>query len=322
MSYLDIKPINDDRLTCFERPLCAVSKWLDIEYKHLFLGGFTFSNNYVKTYNSVSDSYDMLLLLKTFTATTGINISVSPKISPEDFQQHVYNTLNKGLPVMVYIDSFYCPWYPSYQLSHIKHYILIVGINKKKREYYCLDRYADYDYIKVVPFADAAQGCGEYFSFDISSKHNISNQEYLEILHNNLLNVISGDYNIWDNIVLFKETLLTNINMVEEVSNVHTYKVASIYTWLKGISNSRAKLANSLSWYNKTYRDIFANDSIGLLEASYKKWWKIILLLIKALSTKSEKEYSEAAKTVDQILVFEKQIHKTLMEVSDVRSYL
>ena len=28
MSLLQISPINDDRLTCFERPLCAVANWL------------------------------------------------------------------------------------------------------------------------------------------------------------------------------------------------------------------------------------------------------------------------------------------------------
>lgn len=63
MICLDIKPINDERLTCFERPLCVVASWVNRDYEPLFLGGFSFSQNYVKSYNCVAEVQDMLVLM-------------------------------------------------------------------------------------------------------------------------------------------------------------------------------------------------------------------------------------------------------------------
>ena len=126
MICLNIRPINDERLTCFERPLCVLSKWLDRDYEPLFIGSFSFSHNYVKSYNSVYDSEDMLLLMDTYSKMTGIDIVVHQLDVFNQFLSIIDDNLSVGYPIMTFINSFWCPWYPSYMTSHIKHYVLVI----------------------------------------------------------------------------------------------------------------------------------------------------------------------------------------------------
>ena len=182
MICLDIKPINDERLTCFERPLCVVASWVNRDYEPLFLGGFSFSQNYVKSYNCVAEVQDMLVLMKTYTNTTGIKVNICPKDNFDYFQSIVINMLKHGLPIMTFIDSYWCPWYPSYKTSHIKHYILIIGINEENNEYYCLDRYDETNYIRILPFSDIENGRGEYFTFYVKPDFSPYLNDYIKIL--------------------------------------------------------------------------------------------------------------------------------------------
>lgn len=322
MICLDIKPINDERLTCFERPLCVVASWVNRDYEPLFLGGFSFSQNYVKSYNCVTEVQDMLVLMKTYTNTTGIKVNICHKDNFDYFQSIVINMLKHGLPIMTFIDSYWCPWYPSYKTSHIKHYILIIGINEENNEYYCLDRYDETNYIRILPFSDIENGRGEYFTFYVKPDFSPCLNDYIKILRSNLLSVNNSSYCMWNNMLKFKQDLMFNFDMISEVKDVHTYKVASIYTWLKGISNSRSKLKDSLIWLNKTYHTFFSEDILNLLDESYKKWWKIILLLIKVLSSETKIEYCIAANTVEQIILLEKEIYTRLLELCDESYYL
>lgn len=322
MICLNIKPINDERLTCFERPLCVLANWLKREYEPMFIGCFSFSHNYVKSYNSIYDSLDMLLLMNTYSKMAGIDVTIHQLDAFHHFLSTIHDNLSNGYPIMTFIDSFWCPWYPSYKTSHIKHYVLIIGIDVSQKHVFCLDRYNEDDYIRVLPFDDLKSGRGEYLTFSSQMLFSLSSTDYLHQLHKNLIFVCSEHYNIWKNIDLFKTSFGAEFDIIAEIENVHTYKVASIYTWLKGVSNSRSKLKDSLIWFNRTYYAYFPEDILMMLNTAQKKWWKIVLLLIKSISSNSKKEYIYVQNTLDQIITLEREIYSRLLVLTNEKEYL
>lgn len=309
MSLLQISPINDDRLTCFERPLCAVANWLGREYSLTFLGSFNFTRNYVKTYDSVSQVADLTDLLQMYMWATNITVTTHNSFDAHEANHIFLNELNAGRPIMAFIDSYYCPWYPSYKQSHIKHYVLIVGISLKNKKFICIDRYSsEPNKFLFLPFDDYIKGKGEFFLFEplCSIRHNDSTIKEKITFH---LRKITSCNDIFNNIYEFQKCLLNDFSIENELHNVHIYKVAPIYTWLKGIANSRIKYKNVLSYCQNEY-NLQLPETVQLnLENSYKKWWKVLLQVVKAKdSSWPKQEYMIAANTLDYIIQYETSI--------------
>ena len=287
-----IEYINNKNLSCLERPVVTVLNWLNVDYRYIFISSWTFSYNYMERYKGIQNVPELRSLLKNSKRYTGVcfvfkKLNVNKRISKICYE------IEQGRPVIVYIDSFWCPWYPSYKKSHIHHYVLIIGINAEENYFICLDKH-DLHKKVLLSFDDYLKGSGEIVLLSNKRIEKLRNNKVKTDCYKSLRPRI-----IQKNIQKFSDHVMHNVNMTEYVKGYHDVKVTPLYTWLKGIANDRLNFASSM--------EIFLDNSIcsyykNRLKEISDSWQSIIILLIKVVIKKeTESVYKFIAKKIEQI---------------------
>lgn len=301
---LQIACINNDRLSCLERPLATVLNWLKIDYRFLFLSGWTFSYNYMESYQGIMDVPELADFLRNSEKYTGVHFEVE-KLPEEMRDKRICYEILHDRPVIIYIDSYWCPWFPSYQKSHIHHYILVIGVNMDKGYFVCLDK-LDSQKKVILPFEDYNRGSGEMLFMSVKKVMSYKNNE--KELKKDCCEALNPE-TVQRNICEFASKVRYSMNVVEQIENYHDPKVTPLYTWLKGISNDRLNFSECLELFinNSYYKDN--------LKIIADKWRNIILLLIKAGTRKAnEKTYESIAEKIEQIAETENVLMNELKE--------
>lgn len=234
----------DKRLTCFEQPIYAYLKWCGYDPVYLGLAAWSFTDNYVKHYAGAAENAPLRWIIDCAEAVYGIETEIL-LLDETDAIPFIADMLKNGQPVMIYIDSYYCPWFPSYHRSHVHHYVLIVGMGENQ-EFICIDKPYDASEFKRLPMEDFKQGRGipEIFIMRHLGKKAGKHQD-AEIFLKNHMNALT-ESDIPGHIRAFAATLNAGFDVRDEICGYHDSRVAPIYTWLKGIYTGREKFADSL----------------------------------------------------------------------------
>jgi len=241
----NIYPYPDKKLTCFERPLYAYINWLGKDPTYLGLASWSFTDNYVKEFKGIRNNAPMRWIIDGVKDIYDIDLLVKYITNANESIKVVKSEIEEKNPVMVYVDSFYCPWYPSYYKSHINHYVLVVGVTKDN-DFICLDKTTGDSIYKILPIVDYIHGrnTGEVILFRNTQK-NVDVQYAAGLFLKKQL-IKMKDSDLFENIRSYSFVIRNEFNIKNELDGVHDYRVAAIYTWLKGISTSREKFAFAL----------------------------------------------------------------------------
>ena len=238
----DIFPYNDAKLTCFERPLYAYINSIGMDPEYLGLATWSFTCNYVKNFSGILSNVPMQWIVDGVDCIYGVQMQITQPINADNAMAIIEQEIKKGYPVMVFIDSFFCPWYPSYYQSHINHYILVVGISDDDK-LICLDRpNGEFPY-RFLPYQDYfnGRGLGEVILFRYADKDRDIRHHTNQFIQTQIARMKSS--NLFNNIRQFSSHIRENFSIKDELGGVHDYRVACIYNWLKGIFTSREKFA-------------------------------------------------------------------------------
>lgn len=274
ISIENIYPYPDEKLTCFERPLYAYINWIEKDPTYLGTATWSFTYNYVKNFEGIRNNIPMEWIIAGVRTIYGIDMSVKKIPNVEEAIRTIKAEIEKQNPVMVYIDSFYCPWYPSYHKSHINHYILVIGISDDW-ELICLDKVKGDSIYKILPLADYRLGrkTNEVILFRWTNVNgNVDTKQATRQFLIKHLSVMENSQ-LFDNIRNYSNFIRNSFNIQEELKDVHDYRVASVYTWLKGISTSREKFAFALQKSAPNIPDTYLQD---LIDISVQ--WRTVLL--------------------------------------------
>lgn len=273
----DILPYNDAKLTCFERPLYAYINALGMDPKYLGLATWSFTGNYVKNFCGILNNTPMQWITDGVDCIYGVQMQISQPENTVDAITIIEQELESGHPVMVFIDSYYCPWYPSYYRSHINHYVLVVGISDND-ELICLDRPDETSPYRLLPYRDycSGRGLGEIILFRCSDKGREVRQHANQFFHTQLARMKKS--NLFDNIRQFSSYIREHFSINDELDGVHDYRVASIYTWLKGISTSREKFAVAMQMCDINIPE----DCVDELKNISIQWMNVLVQLMLA----------------------------------------
>ncbi len=268
----NIYPYPDKRLTCFERPLYAYINWLRKDPTYLGLATWSFTDNYVKEYKGIQNNTPMQWIVEGVKDIYGIDLLIKCITDVNEAIKMVKSEIEKKNPIMVYVDSYYCPWYPSYYKSHINHYVLVVGITNDN-DFICLDKTTGDSIYKLLPIADYIHGRNTEEIILFRNMQKDLDVQYAAKLFLKKQLIIMKNSNLFENIRNYSSTIKNEFNIQNELEGVHDYRVAAVYTWLKGISTSREKFAFALKNCIAGVQDSYIHD---LVDTSVQ--WKNVLL--------------------------------------------
>ena len=282
----NIYPYIDEKLNCFERPIYTYINWREQDPSYLGLAAWSFTHNYVKNFEGIQKNIPMLWILNAVKYIYNIELLITYIVDINEAIRVVTRELEMKKPVMIYVDSYYCPWYPSYYKSHINHYVLVVGVTMDNNFIY-LDKASEKSEYKILPIVDYLSGRknGEivlfresYKKIDVQYKANLFLEKQLNIMKKS---------NLFENIRKYSLVIKEDFNIEEELLGVHDYRVASVYTWLKGISTSRVKFAHALG---KCIIDL-QNNCVSELEDVSDQWKNILIQLMLAKDRNVDVDY-------------------------------
>lgn len=302
---LQISRINNDKLSCLERPMATVLNWLNADYRFIFLSSWTFSYNYMENYQGIQSVPELKAFLGNSERYTGIRFDVE-QVPEEMRYEQICNEIMHDKPVIIYIDSYWCPWFPSYQKSHIHHYILVIGVDTDKNYFICLDKLDSQEKV-ILPFEDYNKGSGEIIFMSIKSVVDY-NKKQIKRDCRKTLNPEIVQHNIYE----FANNVRYFMNVTEKLKNYHDPKVAPLYTWLKGISNDRLNFSECVEIFMDNNNHNYYKIGLKVIADA---WRNIIILLIRAGTRKNnEKTYESIARKIEQIAKMESTLMHELKE--------
>jgi hypothetical protein len=155
----------------------------------------------------------------------------------------VRRELAAGRPVIISIDSFWCPWDIGYLKHHNMHGCLVVGLEDDETSLYCIDGY----YIKDVgrlPMSSFKQGCGPCATIAVSGEEK-SDADWGEIVQNAVRRLSETD--AFQEILAFAAEIESSLDLSAEGEGFeNNFWDCPLIHQLLNIGRGRIQFANAL----------------------------------------------------------------------------
>lgn len=117
-------------LFCFDDCVASMANYYGCDYQMMFNGGikiFRWEREYFAERYEIR-LMDLVANLKKF---HGLELIELKNLEQEEYHKLIVNNFEKGKPMIVHFDTFWCPWDPMYQnvSSVVGHYFIISKIN-------------------------------------------------------------------------------------------------------------------------------------------------------------------------------------------------
>jgi len=283
---LNISPIQSESYNCIQGIVVSVAKYYGFDYELLFANtwGFGFSPNFSGNV-SFGDRVELNWrpsgwgVLERF---HGLKLNFKKLENIDEALSIINSQINLNEPVILFIDSFWCPWNPAYKKYHITHYCLAVGIDKSQNVINCIDPYISKN-IEKLPIASLAEGYRECITFSIS-RNTGSDSELLNLLLNtaeyNLgINRDSSAFNLMRN---FADELVNKFDKEKEMYGYSDVRFLPLVRKILEIGNSRLNFSETLEYIANKYGFEEIRDFKNRMVQIWKKWRLIRTWLMKA----------------------------------------
>lgn len=299
--------------TCSEYPIVLFLKYINRYSDLLWCSSLNFSLNDFSDYIGIDSDQDVQWLLESLYNIYNIKINHTSIQDFSSIQREICNQLNKGTPVIVFINAYWCPWLMAYKKGKkTPHYIMISGMTEQA--FVCNDMMIDTS--EYLPFQDFREGAQELITFEVLP---YKQQECIDIMKhvlNALLRIRNEKNDIYTNMNIFANSMHESFDIHNSIQGYEPYKYAPLFTWLKGISTAREKysllLDELVTVYSieelKRYVPCFMNIS--------KEWRHISIMLFKSVySNNAQRIYNNIEKIIKGLSDTEK---KAVDEIIDI----
>ncbi|WP_432409064.1 hypothetical protein [Wukongibacter sp. M2B1] len=320
---LNIKPLHGDFRSCVEDVIVSVASWWERNHELMYAEAWNFQytpwdpvlpNTIGKRLSEGED--------KTWSYLArfhGIFLKYQKNLhSPSEALKLIENELEKGHPVMVYVNDFWCPWRKFYQIEHQIQPCLVVGINVSNSQLICIDPYSTSEF-KVFPidkFMNAYKNCvtftkGQYTDVDerVEDIIRLSAEKLLECKEHG---------NRFDNMRIFafdiEHTLDMNMEMQGSTFSAPRYQLLNT---LKYLARRRRQYSLFIGYMSKRYGWNISNYCNEMDLASQK--WNIITNLFLKMHYMQEWYISRKniANKIREAADFEERIANSLLNSLD-----
>lgn len=293
--------INNNLPFCFEDCIATLANYLGLEYEFMFMESW--NCNY--RYNGESCEIETDRVLETQVAMYSKLLSIWHGICLEKVKDDyisleiIQGYLSQGNPIILLIDTYWCPWDPIYQKEHLFHTVLIIGFDKEEDSFICLDPYYDME-TYFFPFADLKQSPMMLFTY-----HVVNVNYSMDMLKESLLKCPQSLLEKKDDVNAFHN--LRQIGMLFEQDKIDIYKYAGDLFWkspifylLNELTCSRHKYMLALKLYALQNGKMLNGRVLEQEKEALEKWTILRGMVIKAICLK--KRNTEIIKKIKQLL--------------------
>jgi hypothetical protein len=245
---LDIKPLHEEGRDCFTDMVVSVAEWSKINYELAFVEAwnFKFLDQNPKQLKSIGvnikpDWGRWQFLLRFY---HGLQV-VSFRSTSLETLLLVKRELSMGRPVIIFIDSFYCPWHDNYQKHYgLKHTCMVVGINGNNL--FCVDS-MPLNTGAILPIEDFIKGVFGNATFVIAL--NESNEaKWTGIIEEAVKRILDkkDGKNAIDSILDFSDCLEKYLNLKKEREGFKNLWDVPLFKGLHSICGGRTHFAKAL----------------------------------------------------------------------------
>lgn len=272
---INIIPLNIDGLNCFENNIISILNWKINSYELSFVGSWGFLYNYAKI-NSSDILGDKISsgnqnLIENIINYYGMNVIVHKNKGVQEDMNVIKKQLSEGLPVGIFIDTFYCPWEPDYKSKHDKHFCTIVGINEDG-DFICIDS-MPIILEAVLSLKDFTDGYGGCVTFDFS-KTLVKNFSLKEILNSCIseLGLYSDKNNAFRDMRIFADSIENSLNIHSEIDGYTEVWNVPLFANISAIYGRRFQTAKLLKYLHDTFHDDYLLLLLEQFKSIVKKW--------------------------------------------------
>ncbi|GFN32224.1 BtrH N-terminal domain-containing protein [Paenibacillus xylaniclasticus] len=138
MPALEITPFFNAQMNCLEGVIAALANHAGDPYMMLFAESWGF--RYFEDGPLIGSKIWADIPHKKLFLENGNGIFIEDNgMSAEPALEWIQAQLSEGRPVILRIDSYWCPWNDVYQLQSIGHYVIVTYIDYEAQSLYCVD---------------------------------------------------------------------------------------------------------------------------------------------------------------------------------------
>jgi hypothetical protein len=291
--------------------IAAIADWKNRDCLFMFAGAWTFhftgGQTNVHDRLRVGNEEYVYYLQKHH----GIALNWHQDFKTSDIDTIIHEVKN-NTPVIIHLDSFYCPWHMYYGKNHSMHFCLLIGFHKNG--FRCIDPYLTPN-IEDISMNDVLAGCKEYALIefhDCMAPYMDSLQSIIHSIHT----AMDSKKSIFKQMELFGTEILVSDNMLIEIMNTQDIIESTIIEKIKFIGLGRRNYAKLIYEVGKhfTIPDLLhVSQPIDKLSSH---WEQIKWLLVKCKIVKDKhKIIYDISNMIKEISCNEKKLMCHLLDI-------
>lgn len=317
---LNIQAEYDEAYECFQGVLVSLAKYFNYEYELMFASSWGFDicpSNPLEEYCSFGyrlKSCEKVSFLELIQKYHGISVIKKEVNTVSALEKIVKSELEKGLPVTLAIDSFWCSWTYTYKKYHYDHVILITAINVKDKFFQCIDPYYSNKTEKIY-FNEIEGNFEECNIFELGEPFIKDITWYKVVGEALLLLKYNDEQSAFNNIRFFADEFEEKLDLKLEIQGYDTLYAAPLFVQLKRIRAFRLTFSKTLQYLSKKYRIVELQNSASQLKSVADLWSRLSIILIKmTMIPQPDILRKRAAELIREIADFEENIACKLVQ--------
>lgn len=317
---LEIEPYHDVHGNCLEDIFATLARWKNREYIMMYANAWDFGyfppdDKKTLLGRRISTNRDGIkyigkkYLLNKY---VGIDMTEHDIQTPEQALERIKEANDRGLPVAIFINGFWCDWNSAFKKYDISHYCMVVEINTN--DMICVDPFFNRKNVSL-PLDNYMNGFGNVLVFDFLDQYNMGH--WSEVVDDCVKNTLHGTNGKSDfqNIRLFAEEIMHTSSLKDEFDDCNQIEASPLLLCINSIGLARKKNARVFFYFYSQYK-IKALNIFGVqLDKAYARWLSIKNLLIKYSITQYSKKYlSKIYKQIYEVAAYEENLAHEIVQ--------
>lgn len=281
---IDIIPDHEPFNNCIEDIFSTLLKWRNRDITFIFSNSWSFSFKKIETTNTLLgyrvDIYrnGFKQLEDTLKEYYGIIVKWNKIANCNDILLFAAEEIEKGQPIGISLDAFWCPWNKGYNKYNALHYCLVTGIQNE--QLVCVDSYLS-SKRELLSLKDYCNCYNHYLTITFASTSNC--YDWKTIIKDAVVKALGRDdfINDFDKMREFANEIKNYKNISNEFAGYDDVGFAPIIPKINSISYGRKNFAKILQYFYHRNYIAELNDFSNQLNEAGLKWSKINNLLLK-----------------------------------------
>lgn len=248
----------------------------------------------------------------------GLRLLECPYEGMDIFLEILKKELQKGNPVIVFVDAYYCPWSGVYRKGKLPHYCLLTGYNEEEETVLCADPYFMQGQAPW-PVSELKDGIGHYYLIRVTEPVFEMKHWKRDVL---LCAKDKFDNNVFESMNKLKEEIVSDKTFITELRKQNDMYSFELFYIMKYIGHSRYNHAEFLRYVAEKIDDAAELvEAAEYLEQASEIWKKIGLIFTKMAyltnDVRIEKSLSGISEKMEEAIGLEEDAAHVIVRITE-----